>query len=85
MVTKSKDDNNMNICPECGSDETLEKEELDVIMYGGEPLGEPEAQIPVKVPVGICTVCDFKWTDYRAEEIHENAVKQYLQQKGFKG
>jgi rubredoxin len=58
------------MCPDCGgvdhSEEILDETLMCIL---------PTEVIVVQVPVMTCNDCGFQYTDYRAEEIHDAAVK----------
>ena len=61
-------------CHDCDCDQVREDEEFEPLVYG---VGADAILIQCIVPVIRCQVCDFAWTDYRAEEIRDAAVQRY--------
>jgi hypothetical protein len=57
-------------CASCGEIGTSESIEREVVPYG-----DAGKSVSVFVPVITCLSCGFQYTDYRAEAIHEAAVK----------
>ena len=38
--------------------------------------------LTVRVPVGSCPLCNLEWTDYRGEEIRDNAARSIRSPEG---
>lgn len=62
-------------CASCGSDKISDKEEPEIFLYGSGP---NPAKIHVTVTVTTCADCCMSYTDSRAEEIRDGAVRRYL-------
>lgn len=63
-------------CPACGvpSSVTFTREE-ERFPYGGAP---HTVELTAIVDKGRCAACTLEFTDWRAEEAHDNAVQAYL-------
>lgn len=55
-------------CPNCDSYSVVERQQMDEFLHGRE-------LVRVLVPMMLCTGCGQQWTDYRAEDIREEAVR----------
>jgi uncharacterized protein YcgI (DUF1989 family) len=71
-------------CAQCGSDKVAEIETEQSFMYAAD--GDAKrAKLTVVVTVSVCGDCSFASTDYRADDIRTEAVKEYLKLKHLKG
>ena len=62
-------------CPECGGSPITTEWKYEIVPYGyGKPI--KKAQVSVRVPVRHCWKCQFEWTDYAAEELRDEAVRE---------
>ena len=59
-------------CPACDTLNSIKEEiKLDRVELPNDVVLTPV------IPVNVCSKCGYMYTDYRAEEIREEAVKQY--------
>ena len=59
-------------CPQCSGDKlsrSLESEDL--------PYGDKGVVLKCLVPVYSCHECEFEWTNWEAEDIHEKTIEAY--------
>jgi hypothetical protein len=71
-------------CPNCGSLQITEAVVTETFAYGGGTIDAPAEQVETfqaTFPVMTCTVCQFGWRDYRAEDAIDAAMKQYLESR----
>lgn len=64
-------------CPNCGSTSLDERIIADVFPYGAEP---EQVQLVARVPLLECK-CGLEFTDVRAEELRDEAVRHHLESK----
>ncbi len=64
-------------CPICGSKEITVEDTLDTFPYGNKKFGD-EVELTTIVPVHTCHNCDFKFTDYKADDIKTKTINRYL-------
>lgn len=58
-------------CPSCESLSVTFEIREEILNY-------PKRDMKIKVPTGVCSVCDFTFTDSRAEAIRLQAHKEYF-------
>ena len=62
-------------CPSCGSTAVTEEWMDDSFQYGE---GKSAVVLSAKIPMCHCSACDFTFTDWRTEELQNNAVCAHL-------
>jgi len=60
-------------CPDCGSTNVSTKNEQQTFLYGKQGVS-----LSAVVPVRSCGSCDFRFTDWEAEEARDKATRKYL-------
>lgn len=72
----------INCCPQCGCTNFSERMEQETFQYGNDDVPPPGGvvQLTVTVPVMKCGDCAFEWTDYRGEDIRDQAVQDHLRE-----
>ena len=63
------DDEVRNTCPDCDAPEMVVETRVDTFLYGETP-------VTVTIPVWICPNCGFGLTDWEAEAIRMEALRQ---------
>ncbi len=68
-------------CPQCDSIEVWVRQETEEFKYGDARKPLAQVVLAVTIPVWTCRTCAFGWTDYVAEELIDEKVRDYLHEK----
>lgn len=63
------------ICPNCDHDIVTMSIRSDIYRYGS---GDSIIELPIEIPVYKCESCGFQFTDWKAEQIKQNALCRYF-------
>ena len=68
----------LNECPLCGLN-TVAWVEIDQVIQYGVPTDPDFTDLIVRgVPTGVCSACEFSFTDCRADKLRDKTINQHL-------
>ena len=64
-----------SVCPNCDHDSVTMSIRSDIYRYGSV---DSIIELPIKIPVYKCESCGFQFTDWKAEQIKQDALCRYF-------